>query len=148
MFCSFNVSLNQTLFSSLFTSLLFFNKHIYIYIYLMEVVKQLGIAFGADWDSFGGARKSWQLPSSGGKASTQAEHKQVVARATTAINELQIQLIDLLDVRARSYSELREFDKALEDASVMIRTSPCIVKGYIRAGKNLVIDTYSARSIR
>ncbi|KAI9255643.1 hypothetical protein BDA99DRAFT_573912 [Phascolomyces articulosus] len=88
---------------------------------VMEVVKQLGLAFGADWDSFGSStRKSstWQPPS--GKALTQTEHKQAVTRATTAINELQTQLIDLLDVRSRSFGELKEFDKALEDASVHI----------------------------
>ena len=104
----------------------------------MEVVKQLGIAFGADWDPFGGGNRksttSWQPPSSG-KALTQSEHRQVVARATTRISEIQTQLIDLLDVRSRSFGELKEFDKALEDASIMITTSPFTSKGYIRAGK-------------
>ncbi|KAI7860062.1 hypothetical protein BDC45DRAFT_564078 [Circinella umbellata] len=112
----------------------------------MEVVKQLGIAFGADWDPFGGGNRktttTWQPPSSG-KALTQSEHKQVVSRATTKISELQTQLIDLLDVRSRSFGELKEFDKALEDASVMITTSPFTSKGYIRAGKvHILQDRY------
>ncbi|KAI8146105.1 hypothetical protein BJV82DRAFT_405742 [Fennellomyces sp. T-0311] len=97
----------------------------------MEVVKQLGLAFGADWDAFG-VRKSWQPQT--GKTLTHAEHRQVIGRATTAIDELQGQLLDLLDVRARSYSILKEFDNALQDASAMIRNSPSTFKGYYRAG--------------
>ncbi|KAI9484908.1 hypothetical protein BDB00DRAFT_933335 [Zychaea mexicana] len=71
-----------------------------------------------------------------------------ITGATSTIDDLHDSLIALLDIRAISYSRTMQFDKAFQDASLMIRYAPLRAAGYLRTAELYLLQCRQLAAMR
>ncbi|KAI9319129.1 hypothetical protein BX666DRAFT_1428700 [Dichotomocladium elegans] len=69
------------------------------------------------------------------EATSATEFEHVVSDASDAIEQYNLRILDLLDVRSRANCEMGNYDDALKDALDMMERAPQSIKGYHRAGR-------------